>query len=75
MIIIYRNMPGMANGFQVQWRFRGKHLTITVENPHAVEKGAKEIDLNGTPLQSNFIPATELKNENAGRVIIWEQNH
>jgi cellobiose phosphorylase len=66
-------IPSTWKCFKEKRRFRVKHLTITVKNSHAVEQGAKEIDLNGTPLQSNFIPTTDLKNENEVRVIIWEQ--
>jgi cellobiose phosphorylase len=49
-------IPSTWQEFQVQRRFRNKLFTIHVSNPNGVQKGVKQIELNGKPLPSNFIP-------------------
>ena len=56
-------IPSTWKEFQVQRRFRNKLFTINVSNPNSVQKGVKQLELNGKPLPSNFIPfevATEV---------------
>ncbi|TCW60444.1 glycosyl hydrolase family 65 protein [Treponema sp. J25] len=48
-------IPSHWKGFTVERRFRGKNLTIRVENPQGVCKGVKEVYLNGTKLQDNLV--------------------
>ena len=44
--------------------FRGKKLSIKVQNPDGHESGFQSMTLNGEALKSNYIPATTLKDEN-----------
>ncbi|MCX7829408.1 MAG: glycosyl transferase, partial [Thermanaerothrix sp.] len=48
-------IPSQWKGFTVERRFRGKNLTIRVENPQGVCKGVTEVYLNGTKLQDNLV--------------------
>ena len=45
-------------------------LGITVENSAGVEKGVKQIIVNGDILNDNFIPLKKLKDVNAIEVIM-----
>lgn len=57
-------IPSEWPGFKAQRRFRGKQLFIHVENPHKVQKGVKEVIVNGKPLQGNLIPVDILRENN-----------
>ncbi|MCL2499895.1 MAG: glycosyl transferase [Defluviitaleaceae bacterium] len=49
-------IPADMKGFNVSRVFRGARYNITVENPSGVEKGVKEIILNGKPLEGTLLP-------------------
>jgi cellobiose phosphorylase len=51
-------------------RFRGKELKITVSNPEHVEKGVKQLILNGKRLEENYIPAGVLTEINEIELIM-----
>jgi N,N'-diacetylchitobiose phosphorylase len=63
-------IPADWKGFTVKRRFRNKWLTIEVENKNRVQKGIKQIILNGEVLKGNFIPIDTLKEENEISVIM-----
>jgi len=44
--------------------FRGNTLNIKIENPDGVEKGIKNINLNGELIDGNFVPVNKMKLEN-----------
>ncbi|MBQ9031609.1 MAG: N,N'-diacetylchitobiose phosphorylase [Parasporobacterium sp.] len=44
--------------------FRGKHLSIRVENPDQKESGVRRILVNGEPLDGNYIPVQILNPQN-----------
>jgi N,N'-diacetylchitobiose phosphorylase len=57
-------IPSEWKGFTVKRRFRNKWLNIIVENKNGVQKGVKEIILNGELLNGNFISFNKLKDDN-----------
>ena len=58
------SIPSDWDGFEIEKEFRGKKLSIKVENPDHKESGVKEILLNGSALTGDYIPADQLKDEN-----------
>jgi cellobiose phosphorylase len=57
-------IPSAWKGFTITRFFRGKKLQVKVMNPSGVQKGVKQLVLNGKQLQGNFIPAVEMLAEN-----------
>ena len=51
-------VPKSCKGFTVRRRFRGAEYEITVENPDGVEKGVREIIVDGAGIDGNLIPST-----------------
>jgi cellobiose phosphorylase len=49
-------IPGTWNGFSVNRRFRGAEYVIKVSNPSGVEKGVKQITLNGEIMDGDTLP-------------------
>jgi cellobiose phosphorylase len=49
-------IPADMKGFNVSREFRGTRYNITVENPNGVEKGVKEISLNGNKIEGTLLP-------------------
>ncbi len=45
-------------------RFRGKYFNITIKNNNGVEKGVKEVSINGEKLVGNLIPLDKMKEQN-----------
>ena len=54
----------------IEKTFRGKQLSIDVQNPNHVEGGVKEITLNGEKLDGNYVPADKLAAENKITVVM-----
>jgi cellobiose phosphorylase len=50
--------------FSIEKVFRGKKLSIKVKNPNGHESGYESLTLNGESMESNYIPASKLKDEN-----------
>ena len=50
--------------------FRGKVLDIEVKNPEHKQSGVKELLLDGTKLDSNYIPADKLKDTNNITIVL-----
>jgi cellobiose phosphorylase len=59
-------------GFKATRRFRGRTITIEVENPQGVCRGVKSLRLNGEDLPGNFIPADRLGEKNVAIVVMGE---
>jgi cellobiose phosphorylase len=57
-------VPKDWKGYSVERQFRGKKLTIEFKNPNGVNKGIKEVTLNGEKISGNLIPADKLKETN-----------
>ncbi len=58
------SVPSDWKEFKIQKIFRGKKLDITVQNPEGKESGYETLSLNGKQLDSNYIPADMLLDEN-----------
>ena len=63
-IEINPSIPAKWDGFKMNKMFRGKTLSIDVQNPSHVQSGVKEITLNGEKLDGNYIPANKLSEKN-----------
>ena len=61
-------IPSAWKKYKLTRVFRGKKLNIEVENPAGVQKGVKNLVLNGTQLEGNFIPVEQLLAENQVKV-------
>ena len=57
-------IPSEWKEFEISKDFRGKHLSIKVYNPNGAQSGFKSLTVNGEELNSNYIPADILKDEN-----------
>ncbi len=58
------SIPSEWNGFKIKKFFRGKWLTINVDNSAHVQSGVKEITVNGSKVTGDFIAADILKDQN-----------
>jgi cellobiose phosphorylase len=57
-------IPSEWKSYEVSKDFRGKHLSIKVNNPNGSQSGVKSLVLNGKELGDNYIPADMLLDEN-----------
>ena len=57
-------IPSDWKGFTMDKVFRGKKLHIIVNNPNGAEGGVKACYFNGEKLESNYILASKLNDEN-----------
>ncbi len=57
-------IPAQWKEFQVMRKFKGKLLNIKVCNPEHIEKGIKQITVNGKRIEGNVIPDHILIEEN-----------
>lgn len=53
-------VPRSWTSFEIEKDFRGKHLSIRVENPDHRESGCSKMTVNGQPVSGNYIPETLL---------------
>ena len=63
-------IPSDWKTFSAERTFRGKQFTISVENPGGVEKGVKEIILNGEKINGTLIPVGKMKDTNVVKVVM-----
>lgn len=63
-------IPPTWKEYKVLRKFRGKELVITVQNPAGVQKGIRQVTLNGESLSANFIPLTKMKQKNEILVVM-----
>jgi len=63
-------VPSAWKSFSMKRCFRGKDLSIKVENPDGVQKGVKSIAINGELLPNNLIPVEKMKDENTVAVVM-----
>ncbi|ACB75592.1 GH36-type glycosyl hydrolase domain-containing protein [Opitutus terrae] len=54
---IPKNWPG----FKMRRNFRGRLITIEVQNPHGVSSGVRSLTLDGKPLEGDLVPAGRIK--------------
>ena len=58
------SIPSDWKEFSIDKNFRGKKLSIKVQNPNGAESGYKEFYLNGEKLDKNYIPESMMKDVN-----------
>lgn len=63
-------IPSHWKNVSVTRQFRGKLLSIEIQNPNGVQKGIYSMELNGKKLPSNFIPYNEMKEINSVIVVM-----
>jgi cellobiose phosphorylase len=63
-------IPSGWDGFTAFRQFRGKHIEILVTNPEHINRGVREITVNGTVIPGNLIPVNTLKQDNRVEVIL-----
>lgn len=63
-------IPSGWKEYNVQRRFRGKNLDLKFVNPDGVNRGVKEIILNGKKIDGQLIPAELLEASNSVEVIM-----
>ena len=54
-LVISPSIPHEWDGFKIEKNFRGKHLSIDIQNPDHVQSGVKSVTVNGEKLDSNFV--------------------
>lgn len=61
--------PGWKS-YKVERRFRGKVMQIEVRNPDGVEKGVRQLALNGETIKGNLIPQDCMEEVNAVSIVM-----
>ncbi len=69
-IIINPCIPAEWEGFSCKKIFRGKELSIKIENPDGLQMGTKQIKLNDEIIEGNYIPLSELKDNNEVLIVL-----
>lgn len=57
-------IPSDWDGFEVSRVYRGKKLNVKVNNPKKLQKGVKEVQINGERIEGNLVPFYMLKETN-----------
>ena len=63
-LVIDPAIPHTWDGFKIEKNFRGKHLSIDIQNPSHVQSGVASVTLNGEKLEGNFVSADKLADKN-----------
>lgn len=69
-LLIAPSIPADWKSMKIKKNFRGKKMVINVENPNGAQCGYKEVYLNGEKLDSNYVSACCLKDENEIRFVM-----
>ncbi len=69
-LVIDPAIPHAWDGFKIEKNFRGKHLSIDIQNPDHVESGVKSITINGEKLDGNFVCECKMKENNEIVVVL-----
>ena len=64
------SIPAAWDGFTMEKTFRGKKLSITVQNPAHVQSGVASLTLNGKKLDGDYVPADALAEQNTVEVVL-----
>lgn len=54
-LVISPSIPSAWDGFKIEKNFRGKHLSIDIQNPNHVQSGVKSVTVNGEAVEGNFV--------------------
>jgi len=57
-------------GFKVDYRFGKAHYKISVENPNKVNRGIRQVVLDGNPLPGSLIPLVDDGQPHEARVVM-----
>ena len=63
-------IPRSWKGFTVTRRFRNKTLHIQVSNPAGVQKGVRQVTLNGRQIEGNLITMGQMRKTNDVLVVM-----
>jgi cellobiose phosphorylase len=63
-------VPSGWKEISIERVFRKKNFHIAIKNPKGVQKGVKQITVNGTDIQGNLIPCDVMKDENTVIVVM-----
>ena len=69
-ITISPSIPAAWDGFKMKKTFRGKRLTIEVQNPEHVQSGVRSVTLNGKKVRNGYIKASALEETNEITIIM-----
>lgn len=64
------SIPSDWDNFTIEKNFRGKHLSITIQNPNHVQSGVSLLTLNGKKLEGDYVPANALSDNNTIEVVL-----
>ena len=67
---IHPSIPAAWDSFTMEKTFRGKQLSITVNNPDHVQSGVASLTLNGKKLDGDYIPASEMAETNTVEITL-----
>ena len=63
-LLIAPSIPSEWKEFSIEKSFRGKKLSIKVQNPNGAQSGFREFYVNGVKLEKNYIPESTMKETN-----------
>ncbi len=73
-MIINPNIPSGWKSFSAERNFRGKRIILKVENPKGKYSGIKIIEVNGKPVESNFINPNDFSEKEINVRIVLGQS-
>ncbi len=62
-LVIDPAIPHDWDGFKIEKNFRGKHLSIDIQNPDHVQSGVKSMTVNGEKVDGNFVCQCKMTDE------------
>ena len=63
-------IPSNWDQIKINRKFRGKNFNIIIKNDNKVQKGIKEIEVNGEKISDNVIPFDKMKDSNEVLVLM-----
>ncbi|MDD6380439.1 MAG: glycosyl transferase [Lachnospiraceae bacterium] len=63
-------IPSDVKGYTLDRKFRGVNYHITIDNAAGVEKGVKEITVDGAPIKGQIIPSSSDKTDVSVKVVM-----
>jgi len=63
-------IPATWSEFSLEYRHRSSRYTITVKNPHGVNRGRSEVVVDGTPIADAHIPLIDDGGEHVATVTL-----
>ncbi len=69
-LVIDPAIPASWDGFKIEKNFRGKHLSIDIQNPDHVQSGVKSVTVNGKAIDGNFVCECKLTEQTDITVVL-----